>query len=204
MIPKKDKTIHFITDFRELNKCIKQKPYPLPKIQDLLLGMKGFRYATLLDLNMGYYHIQLTPGLSALCMIVLPWGKYEYVKLPMGLCNSPDIFQEKMNELFADLEVAKAYIDDLLIITKGSWQDHLDKLEIVLARLREAGLKVNMGKSFFGQKELEYLGYWITREGIMPLPNMVAAIYEIEPPKTKKQHRRFIGIINFYRYMWKS
>mgnify|MGYP003325821061 FL=1 len=108
---------------------------------------------------MGYYHSELTPGLSALCTIVLPWGKYEYVKLPMGLCNSPDIFQEKMNELFADLEVVKAYIDDLLIITKGSWQDHLDKLEIVLARLREAGLKVNMGKSFFGQKELEYLGY---------------------------------------------
>ena len=101
---------------------------------------------------MGYYHIELTLGSSALCMIVLPWGKYEYVKLPMGLCNSPDIFQEKMNELFADLEVVKAYIDDLLIITKGSWQDHLDKLEIVLARLREAGLEVNMGKSFFGQK----------------------------------------------------
>ena len=71
--------------------------------------------------------------------------KYEYVKLPMGLCNSPDIFQEKMNELFADLEVAKAYIDDLLIITKGSLQDHLDNLEIVLQRLQEAGLKVNMG-----------------------------------------------------------
>ena len=204
MIPKKDKTIRFITDFRELNKCIKQKLYPLPKIQDLLLGMEGFRYATSLDLNMGYYHIELTPGLSALCTIVLPWGKYEYVKLPMGLCNSPDIFQEKMNELFADLEVVKAYIDDLLIITKGSWQDHLDKLEIVLARLQEAGLKVNMGKSFFGQKELEYLGYWITRKGIMPLPNKVAAIHEIEPPKTKKQLRRFIGIINFYRYMWKG
>jgi hypothetical protein len=42
VVPKKDKTIHFITDFRELNKCIKQKPYPLPKIQDLLLGMEGF------------------------------------------------------------------------------------------------------------------------------------------------------------------
>eukprot|EP00957_Ditylum_brightwellii_P015544 1172058-Ditylum_brightwellii.AAC.1 len=73
-----------------------------------------------------------------------------------------------MNELFADLEAVKAYIGDLLIITKGSWQDHLDKFEIVLQRLQEAGLKVNMGKPFFGQNELEYLGYWITREGIMP------------------------------------
>eukprot|EP00957_Ditylum_brightwellii_P067686 5137636-Ditylum_brightwellii.AAC.1 len=78
-----------------------------------MLGMEGFRYATLLDFNMGHYHIKMTPGLSTLCTIVLPWGKYEYVKLPMGLCNSPDIFQEKMNELFADLEEVKAYIDYL-------------------------------------------------------------------------------------------
>eukprot|EP00957_Ditylum_brightwellii_P163551 12452591-Ditylum_brightwellii.AAC.1 len=61
-----------------------------------------------------------------------------------------------------------------------------------------------MGKSFFGQKELEYLGYWITREGVMPLPNKVSAIHEIESPKNKKQLRRFIGIINLYRYMWKG
>eukprot|EP00957_Ditylum_brightwellii_P141495 10779016-Ditylum_brightwellii.AAC.1 len=61
LIPKKDETIHFITGYRELNKCIKRKPYPLPKIQDLLLGMKGFKYVTSLNLNMGYYCIELTP-----------------------------------------------------------------------------------------------------------------------------------------------
>ena len=108
-----------------------------------------------------------------------------------------------MNELFAGFEEVKAYIDDLLLITKGSWEDYLEKLEKVLVKLEKAGLKVNMGKSFFGQHELEYLGYWITRKGIMPLPNKVSAIHEIEPPKNKKQLRRFIGIINFYRDMWK-
>eukprot|EP00957_Ditylum_brightwellii_P104598 7970061-Ditylum_brightwellii.AAC.1 len=61
-----------------------------------------------------------------------------------------------------------------------------------------------MGKSFFGQKELEYRGYWITRKGIMSLPNKVAAIHEIDLPKNKKQLRRFVGIVNFYRYMWKG
>ncbi len=51
-------------------------------------------FATSLDLNMGYYHIELTPNSSRYCTIVLPWGKYEYLQLPRGLCNSPDIFQE--------------------------------------------------------------------------------------------------------------
>ena len=80
-----------------------------------------------LDLNMEYYHIQLDPASRKLCTIVLPWGKYKYVKLPMGLCNSSDIFQEKMNELFDGLEYIRAYIDDLLILTNGTWEDHIEK-----------------------------------------------------------------------------
>ena len=74
IIPKKDKTVRFISDFRELNKRIKRKPFPIPKIQDLLLKLEGFRYGTSLDLNMGYYHIVLSPHSRRLCTIVLPWG----------------------------------------------------------------------------------------------------------------------------------
>eukprot|EP00957_Ditylum_brightwellii_P068478 5198846-Ditylum_brightwellii.AAC.1 len=61
-----------------------------------------------------------------------------------------------------------------------------------------------MNKSFFAQQELEYLGYWITQHGIMPLAKKVTAIQEIQQHKNRKQLRRFIGIINLYRYMWKG
>jgi predicted regulator of amino acid metabolism with ACT domain len=61
IIPKKDGTVRFINDFRELNKRIKRKPFPIPNIQDMLLNLEGFQYATSLDLNMGYYHIELCP-----------------------------------------------------------------------------------------------------------------------------------------------
>jgi hypothetical protein len=71
IIPKKDDTVRFINDFRELNKRIKRKPFPIPNIQDMLLNLEGFQYATSLDLNMGYYHIELSrleeamhPGVS--------------------------------------------------------------------------------------------------------------------------------------------
>ena len=115
VIPKKDKTIRFISDFRELNKRIKRFPFPIPNIQDLLRKLEGFKWATALDLNMGYYHIELCPDSKKLCTIVLPWGKYEYQKLPMGLCNAPDIFQENMTNLFRELEYVREYIDNLLI-----------------------------------------------------------------------------------------
>ena len=202
IIPKKDGSVRFISDFRELNKRIKRKPYPIPKIQDMLLNLEGFQYATSLDLNMGYYHIELTPNSKRLCTIVLPWGKYEYQRLPMGLCNSPDIFQEKMGTLMQDLEYVRAYIDDLLILTSGSLADHLEKLDEVFRRIREAGLKVNANKSFFARGELEYLGYWITREGIQPVTKKINAIKNIAPPENKKDLRKFIGLVNYYRDMW--
>jgi hypothetical protein len=151
---------------------------------------------------MGYYHIELSPDSKRLCTIVLPWGKYEYQKLPMGLSNSPDIFQEKMSTLFGDLEYVRTYIDDLLITTMSNWDDHLRHLDIVFHRLQQAGLKVNAKKSFFGRDELEYLGYWITRHGIQPVSKKVEAIKNIAPPKTKRELRRFIGIVNYYRDMW--
>ena len=97
--------------------------------------------------------------------------------------QSQNIFQEKMNELFIDLECVQAYIDDLLITSKGSFEEHLEHIEIVLTRLQAAGLKVCMSKSAFGKDSLKYLGYWITKNGIQPNTKKVQAILEISPPK---------------------
>ena len=83
----------FISEFRELNRLILRQPYPIPKIQDLLLSLEGFCYGTTLDLNMGYYHIELSAKSTELCTTVTQWGKYKYQRLPMGMCNSTNIFQ---------------------------------------------------------------------------------------------------------------
>ena len=166
------------------------------------MKLEGFTYATALDLNMGYYHMRLDDASKKLCTFVFPWGKYEMQALPMGLSNSPDIFQEKMSEIMADFEFVRAYIDDLLVVTKGSYEDHLEKLDAVLARLKSVGLKVNARKSFFAKQELEYLGHWITRLGIEPHANKVAAILQIAPPKNKTQLRSFLGLVNYYHDTW--
>ena len=115
---------------------------------------------------MGYYHILLTPNASRLGTVVLPWGKYEYLRLPMGICISPDIFQEKMSKLMMGSEFVRAYLNNLLFITKGDLDEHLDQLKQALTRLSEVDLKINASKSLFCQTELEYLGYWMTRNGI--------------------------------------
>ncbi len=132
IIPKKDKTVRFLSDFREVNKRLVRKPFPIPKISTVLQEIEGFSYATALDLNMGYYTIRLDPDASKICTIIFPWEKYSYKRLPMGIAVSPDIFQEKMSELMETLEYVRAYLDDLLCISKLSLEDHLEKLEEVL------------------------------------------------------------------------
>src|SRR5688500_13588077 len=201
-INKPDGSLQSLADLRELNKRIKRHPFPIPKIQDMLHKLEGFMFAISLDLNMGYYHLLLMPNASRLCTVILPWGKYECLRLPMGLCNNPDIFQKKMSELMAGLEFARAYLDDLLIISKGGLGEHLDQLEAALTRLSEAGLRINASKSSLCRSELEYLGYWITRKGIRPVTKKVKAILKLKTPTDRKGLKRFIGMINYYRDIW--
>jgi hypothetical protein len=146
----------------------------------VLQEIKGFSHATTQDLNMGYYTIRLDPDASKICTIIFPWEKYSHKRLPMGIAGSPDIFQGKMSELMESLEYVRAYLDDLLCIYKLSLEDHIEKLEEVLRRLCNAGLKVNAAKSTFCALEIKYLGYVLTRDGIKPQSNKVQAILTIK------------------------
>ena len=89
----------------------------MPKKNEMSLKLESFQYAMSLDLNMGYYHIQLSKNASNLCTIIIPWGKYGYKILSMGVSNSIDIFQQKMNYSFHGFEFILVYIYDILILT---------------------------------------------------------------------------------------
>ena len=97
----------------------------MPKISETLLNLEGFQYANSLYLDVGYYRIRLIEQARNMCTIILPWWKYRYKRLPMGVSNSPDILQEKMNEMLCGLEYIRVYIGDLLIVTEGDWYDCL-------------------------------------------------------------------------------
>ena len=152
----------------------------------MFLKLEGFQYFTSVDLNMGYYHIRLSKNASNLCTIILPWVKYRYKRLPMGVANSTDTLQNKMNDLFYVFEFICAYIDEILILTKGDWTDHLYKLELTLNKLNETGLKCNIQMSFFGKTKMEYLCFWVTRDGIKPINSKIEAIRNMKPPTTQK------------------
>ncbi len=122
----------------------------------------------------------------------------------MGFAGSADIFQVEMGNQMATLEYVRAYTDNLLVIIKGSLHDRLDKLKQFFIQLRDAGLKINAAKLFFCAQETEYLGYILTRGGIIPQPKKVQAILALNPPNNLKELQWFLGMAQCYRDMWQK
>jgi hypothetical protein len=177
-------------NFRKLNLLLNRHPFSIPKIGYMIRSMEGFTFASALDLNMGYYHIKLDGDAQKLCTIVFLWyigntntNAYPWVsRFPQmffkSSCQSLSKMWNMLRQVF--------YLDDLLILTNISFKDHPLKLEMVLARLSTAGMRVNISKSMFFAEQIEYLGYWITRQGIQPIRNKVEAIFHIKAPQARK------------------
>ncbi len=119
----------------------------------------------------------------------------------MGFGGSANIFQAQIMDLMASLKVVQAYMDNLLIITREILEEHLQKMDTVLTRLHDAGLKVSASKSLFCAHEVEYLGCILTREGVKPQPKKVQAILALNPPNNIKELRHFLGMVQYYRDM---
>ena len=111
--PKKDTgEVRFLTGFEELNKHIVRRPFPLPKISDMLQKMRGFQWASAIDPSMGHHHIPPDEESPNLCRTVLPWGKHRFQRLPMGASSAPDVFQQIMVDLLGDPEHVQVHVDD--------------------------------------------------------------------------------------------
>jgi hypothetical protein len=168
----------------------------------MMQELEEFAYATYLDLNMGYYTIRFDPYVQKLRAIVTLFGKYQYVRLPMGISCSPDIFQEQISDLMQHLNCVRTYLDDLLVISCSTFEGHLEKLEFILKILSDKGVRVNADKSTFCADKIKYLRYWISKSGIQSIPKKVEAIQNMVRTTTHRELRRFIGMVNYYRDMW--
>ena len=116
IIPKSNQTVQLLTYLREVNKRIILIHFPLPKSSSIFQELEGFTYATKIYLNMGHYIIRFGPDANKICTFILPWDKYSYLCLHMGISGTPDIFQEETSNLMHSLEYVRRYIDDLLVI----------------------------------------------------------------------------------------
>ena len=136
---------------------------------------------------MGYYDISLADVGKKLCTLNTPFVKYECNHLPMGVCIAPDIFQEQMSALVENLESVRFYIDYFLVVTPGSCEEDLSKVEEVMKQLQSDGLKFKIDKCKFVVPKVEYLGYITMREGIKMDLKKIESVINLERPKDKNR-----------------
>ena len=191
--------VRIVTDFRALNERLVRHPYPMPKLANLFQRMEGFDYISALDLSLGFYHVGLSEQAQEMCTTVFPWGKYAYRRMPMGLSIAPDVFQHRMDELLGDLPYVLLFIDDILVWTKGSYDEHVAQLNEVLGRLHSANLQLSLPKCHFCTDEVRYLGFILSKKGIRADPKKIEAIQRLAIPKTRKNVRSFLGMCAFIR-----
>ena len=109
------------------------------------------------DLNMVYYTIDISPQSCNLTTIVIEFGKFRYNRVPMGMYNSVYIFKYKLYDLLGDIEEVKTYIDNILLLGKGSFYQHIDQLKFIFNMMRTTGIKVNVTSWSFGLEGIPYL-----------------------------------------------
>ena len=170
----------------------------MPKVEDIFSKLIRATYFTTLDLHAGYHHIPLDRSSIPKTEFSLPFGKYEYVKVPFGLVQASAYFQELMTGILKDFPFAIAYLDDIIIFSKTP-QEHLSHICMVFEKLKSANLSMKKSKCSFFSKEIQYLDHILSATGIQPLPSTTHAIQKMNPPTTPKQVRAFLGLVGYYR-----
>lgn len=193
-----------VIDYRRLNDVTVSEVYPLPLITDILDQLGHSNYFSTLDLSSGFHQVLLHPKDTEKTAFSVTTnsisGQFEFTRMPFGLKNAPATFQRMMNIVLSGLQGLHCYIylDDCIIYSHNL-ETHIQKLESVFTKFREANLKLQPDKCEFLRREVAYLGHIITDNGVSPNPDKVKAISQFPTPKTPKDVKSFLGLTGYYR-----
>ena len=200
LVAKKDGTTRFCVDYRRLNAITKKDVYPLPRIDDTLDTLANNKCFSTLDLASGYWQIAMDESSREKTAFTTHVGLYDFTVMPFGLCNAPATFQRLMESVLHGLigRSCMVYLDDVLVLG-DSVEEHIANLRKVWSRLSQAGLRLKPSKCKLFQKEVKYLGYVVSPEGIATDPEKVNAIRAFPQPSDLKSLRSFLGLASYYR-----
>ena len=203
LIPKSTGGVRLCNNFKKINALSKTDSYPLPRIDDCVDRIGNANFVTKFDLLKGFWQIPLSSRAKQICAFCTPQGLYEYNVMPFGLKNAPATFQRLINNVTADVDHCDAYIDDVIVATKG-WEEHIAAIRHLFEKLSQAKLTVNLSKTDFVRATVTYLGHVVGQGQVRPVTAKVEAITNFPTPRNRKELMRFLGVAGYYRKFCKN
>jgi len=199
-VKKKDGGLRLCVDYRQLNEITIKDRTPLPVIGESLDQLSSATIYTTLDIRDAYYNLRIRAGDEWKTAFRTRYGLYEYCVMPFRLTNAPASFQQWMNEILSEyLDIfCVAYLDDILIFSQNL-EDHRKHVRTILKRVKQMGLTLKASKCEFHTKEIKYLGYVISPQGLRMDEEKIRTIKEWKEPTNIKGIQSFLGFANFYR-----
>ena len=202
VVQKQNGKLRVCIDPRPLNKALKRTHFPLPTIEDILPDLSKAKVFTVCDVKSGFWHVKLDEESGFRTTFPTPFGRYRWLRLPMGISPAPEVFQRRLTQALEDLPGLYIIADDVLITGQGETQDmaqrdHDEKLRLFLNRCKQKNIKLNSDKFKLRQKEATYIGHLLTADGLKIDPEKVRAIGHMPKPTDVKGVQRLLGMVNY-------
>ena len=198
IVHKKDGSLRLCADFScTVNKYLKAVNSPLITVDEAIASVGNAKIFSKLDLSQAFMQIPIHSESRKYLVINTSEGLFQFNYLPFGLIASSGIFQAFISRVLANIPGVICYQDDILLMS-DSIQSHNKTLRVVLTRMKNAGLKLNVDKCKFFTDHVEYLGFIFDNTGVHPNPSKLSAIKDAPVPVDLKQVQSFIGLCNFY------
>lgn len=198
LVGKKDGSVRFCVDYRDLNKVTVSDAEPIPDMDQLFSHLAEKTYLTKIDLAKGYWQIPMEEDDKPKTAFATPQGLFQFVKMPFGLVTAPATFARMMRLLELQKFSAINYFDDILIASE-TWKRHLAHVDGVLTVLEKAGLTARPSKIHAGFTEIEFLGHIVGDGRLRPEKSKLETMLSVSKPKSKKQVCSLMGLVGYYR-----
>jgi hypothetical protein len=184
-------------DYHALNEVTIKNKYPLPRIDDLFIQLRGACVFSKIDLRSGYHQLKVRECDIPKTAFVSRYGLYEFMVMSFGLTNAPTYFMYKVFMKYLDKFVV-VFINDILVYSRSE-EEHEGHLRLVLQRLRDHKLYAKLSKCEFWLKQVAFLGHVISNGGISVDPSKVQDVLSWKAPTSVSDIRSFLGLAGYYR-----
>lgn len=198
-VRKKNGQLRWCVDYRLLNDLCEKNAHPLPNITQMLENAAGKKIYSCLDAISAYYSVKMAEDSKPLTAFISPKGLFNFCRMPFGLQAAPGIYSRLVALVAQGLppDQVSSYLDDTLIHSI-TLQEHLKCLDETFSAYTKAGIRLNPEKTNLFQEQCKYLGFIISKKGIMMDDQYVSSILQWPRPMKGKDVQRFLGFTCYY------